>query len=171
LGWRQRGFRSLLRRIVSLCNCFVMFDRSVDVPRDADTNFILLIVVFNSSLAESKKDALLRGLLVPGFDKQSCASRYESVYYRKNMMRVPSPYLIKRLREHEALQRRCGPGTEPYARATERLRSENQVLDSYDGCSYLVLISYRGLGNRILPTNSAFLYALLTRRVLLVDPS
>ncbi|GJN29320.1 hypothetical protein PR202_gb17538 [Eleusine coracana subsp. coracana] len=119
---------------------------------------------------ESSKDVLLGGLLVPGFDKQSCASRYQSVYYRKNMTRLPSPYLIRRLREHEALQRRCGPGTEPYIRATERLRSEQQVLDSNDGCNYLVLISYRGLGNRILATNSAFLYALLTNRVLLVDP-
>ncbi|TVU00504.1 hypothetical protein EJB05_54069, partial [Eragrostis curvula] len=119
---------------------------------------------------ESKKDALLGGLLVPGFDEQSCASRYQSVYYRKNMTRLPSPHLIKRLREQEALQRRCGPGTAPYKRATERLRSGQQVLDSNDGCSYLVLISYRGLGNRILATTSAFLYAMLTKRVLLVDP-
>uniref|UniRef100_J3MCB4 Fucosyltransferase n=1 Tax=Oryza brachyantha TaxID=4533 RepID=J3MCB4_ORYBR len=36
---------------------------------------------------------------------------------------------------------------------------------------YLVSISYRGLGNRILAAASAFLYALLTDRVLLVDPS
>ncbi|GJN29321.1 hypothetical protein PR202_gb17539 [Eleusine coracana subsp. coracana] len=119
---------------------------------------------------ESKKDALLGGLLVPGFDEQSCVSRYQSVYYRKNMTRQPSPYLIKKLREHEALQRRCGPSTELYIQATERLRSGQQVLDSNDGCNYLVLISYRGLGNRLLATTSAFLYAMLTNRVLLVDP-
>jgi xyloglucan fucosyltransferase len=132
--------------------------------------FCRLCLTLRCSLPEFKKDALLGGLLAPGFDEQSCASRYESVYYRKNMTRQPSPYLIKRLREHEALQRRCGPGTGPYARAIKRLRSEIQVLDSNDGCNYLVLISYRGLGNRILATNSAFLYALLTLRVLLVDP-
>jgi xyloglucan fucosyltransferase len=125
--------------------------------------------------AESKKDALLGGLLLPGFDEQTCASRYQSVYYRKNLTRQPSPYLIKRLREQEALQRRCGPGTEPYARASERLRSgqtgavDNVDVDGDGGCRYLVLISYRGLGNRMLAITSAFLYALLTRRVLLVD--
>ncbi|KAL6605977.1 hypothetical protein ACP70R_041630 [Stipagrostis hirtigluma subsp. patula] len=120
-------------------------------------------------VAESKKDVLLGGLLLPGFDEQSCASRYQSVYYRKNMTRPPSPYLIKRLREQEALQRRCGPGTEPYRRATERLKSGQEVIDSTDGCGYLVVISYRGLGNRILAIVSGFLYALLTNRVLLVD--
>ncbi|EER89404.1 galactoside 2-alpha-L-fucosyltransferase [Sorghum bicolor] len=120
---------------------------------------------------ESKKDALLGGLLLPGFDEQTCASRYQSVYYRKNMTRLPSPYLIKRLREQEALQRRCGPGTEPYMRASERLRSgqTGAAVDDVDGCSYLVLISYRGLGNRMLAITSVFLYALLTNRVLLVD--
>ncbi|TVT99285.1 hypothetical protein EJB05_55360, partial [Eragrostis curvula] len=122
---------------------------------------------------ESKKDVLLGGLLVPGFDEQSCASRYQSVYYYKNMTRAPSPYLIKRLREQEALQRRCGPGTEPYARASDRLRAgatEGDDVDNVDGCSYLVVISYRGLANRVLAATSAFLYALLTNRVLLVDP-
>jgi xyloglucan fucosyltransferase len=120
-------------------------------------------------LAESRKDVLLGGLLLPGFDEQSCASRYQSVYYRKNMTRSPTPYLIKRLREQEALQRRCGPGTEPYMRASERLKSGEKNVDTVDGCSYLVLLSYRGLGNRILALASAFLYAMLTNRVLLVD--
>jgi len=117
----------------------------------------------------SKKDVLLGGLLLPGFDEQSCASRYQSAYYRKNMTRSPAPYLVKRLREQEALQRRCGPGSEPYTRASERLRSGAKNIDTVDGCSYLVLLSYRGLGNRILATASAFLYAILTDRVLLVD--
>ncbi|XP_047094704.1 galactoside 2-alpha-L-fucosyltransferase-like [Lolium rigidum] len=118
---------------------------------------------------ESRKDVLLGGLLLPGFDEQSCASRYQSVYYRKNMTRSPTPYLIERLREQEALQRRCGPGTEPYTRASERLKSGEKSVDTVDGCSYLVLLAYRGLGNRILCTASAFLYAMLTNRVLLVD--
>ncbi|KQK19035.1 galactoside 2-alpha-L-fucosyltransferase [Brachypodium distachyon] len=120
-------------------------------------------------VAESKKDVLLGGLLLPGFDEQSCASRYQSVYYRKNMTRSPTPYLIKRLREQEALQRRCGPGTDQYRRASERLRSGQKDVETVDGCSYLVLLSYRGLGNRVLATVSAFLYAVLTSRVLLVD--
>ncbi|KAF3641001.1 Galactoside 2-alpha-L-fucosyltransferase [Capsicum annuum] len=37
-------------------------------------------------------------------------------------------------------------------------------------CNYLVWISYSGLGNRILTLASAFLYAVLTNRVLLIDP-
>ncbi|KAJ1258558.1 hypothetical protein BS78_10G084700 [Paspalum vaginatum] len=120
-------------------------------------------------VSESKKDVLLGGLLVPGFDEQTCASRYQAVYYRKNMTRQLSPYLIKRLRQQEALQRRCGPGTEPYTRASERLKSGQTDVDNVDGCNYLVLISYRGLGNRMLSMTSAFLYAMLTSRVLLVD--
>ena len=91
-----------------------------------------------------------------------------------SMAHRPSSYLIKRLWVQEVLQRRCGPGTEPYARASERLRSGQTTTDAgdgdADGCSYLVLISYRGLGNRMLAMASAFLYALLTGRVLLVDP-
>ncbi|CAM0913752.1 unnamed protein product [Alopecurus aequalis] len=120
-------------------------------------------------VSESKKDVLLGGLLLPGFDEQSCDSRYQSVYHRKNMTRSPAPYLIQRLREQEALQRRCGPGTEPYTRAAERLKSGQRNVDTVDGCGYLVLLSYRGLGNRILAMASAFLYAMLTNRVLLVD--
>ncbi|KAE8792530.1 putative fucosyltransferase 7 [Hordeum vulgare] len=42
-------------------------------------------------------------------------------------------------------------------------------LGTVDGCSYLVLLSYRGLDNRILAMSPAFHYAMLTDRVLLVD--
>ncbi|CAM0913754.1 unnamed protein product [Alopecurus aequalis] len=113
---------------------------------------------------ESKKDVPQGSLLPPGFDEQSCPSRY-----RKNMTRSPTPYLIERLRGQEALQRRCGPGNEPYTRASERLKSGQKYVDTVDGCGHLVLLSYRGLGNRILAMASAFLYAKLTNRVLLVD--
>ncbi|WVZ82002.1 hypothetical protein U9M48_029319, partial [Paspalum notatum var. saurae] len=141
----------------------------------ANATVVVLIMVVPpllfllSGRLESKKDVLLGGLLVPGFDEQMCASRYQAAYYRKNMTRQPSPYLIKRLRQQEALQRRCGPGTVPYTRASERLKSGQTDVDDVDGCSYLVLISYRGLGNRMLAIASVFLYALLTNRVLLVD--
>ncbi|KAK1611002.1 hypothetical protein QYE76_034675 [Lolium multiflorum] len=120
-------------------------------------------------VGEQKKYELLGGLLPPGLDDQSCDSRHQSVHYRKNMTRSPTPYLIMRLRQQEILQRRCGPGTEPYTRASQRLRSGQKNVDAVDGCSYLVLLSHRGLGNRILATVSAFLYAMLTDRVLLVD--
>ena len=75
--------------------------------------------------------------------------------------------LIRRLRQHEALQRRCGPGTEAYRAAAARLRSSshrngsNDDNDTRGACRYLVLVPYRGLGNRILAVASAFLYAVL----------
>jgi xyloglucan fucosyltransferase len=91
--------------------------------------------------------------------------------YRRNPGRQPSEYLVSKLRRHEALQRRCGPGTAAYSSAVEQLKSGKNNAASSPECRYLVSISYRGLGNRILAAASAFLYALLTDRVLLVDPS
>ncbi|TVU28638.1 hypothetical protein EJB05_20162 [Eragrostis curvula] len=117
----------------------------------------------------SAPDKLLGGLLPQGFDEKSCRSRYESSMYRRNPGRQPSPHLIAKLRKHEELQRRCGPNTDAYSRAIQQLRSGKSV--GSPECKYLVSISYRGLGNRILAAVSAFLYAVLTDRVLLIDPS
>ncbi|KAG2561463.1 hypothetical protein PVAP13_8KG164103 [Panicum virgatum] len=41
------------------------------------------------------------------------------------------------------LQRRCGPGTEPYLWLSEQLRSGQMDADNVDICSHLRLISYR----------------------------
>uniref|UniRef100_A0A0D3GE49 Fucosyltransferase n=1 Tax=Oryza barthii TaxID=65489 RepID=A0A0D3GE49_9ORYZ len=119
-------------------------------------------------------DKLLGGLLVDGFDQESCHSRYQSAAYRRNAGRRPSEHLVSKLRRHEDLQRRCGPGTAAYSAAVEQLKSGKSPAAaeaSPEACRYLVSISYRGLGNRILAAASAFLYAMLTDRVLLVDPS
>ncbi|XVF50087.1 hypothetical protein PTKIN_Ptkin04bG0066300 [Pterospermum kingtungense] len=116
---------------------------------------------------EARKDKLLGGLLAAGFDER-CVSRYQSALYRKELPHKPSPYLISRLRSYEALHKRCGPYTESYNKTLEKLKTNND-LGSTD-CNYLVWISFSGLGNRILTLASAFLYALLTNRVLLVDP-
>ncbi|CAN6172994.1 unnamed protein product [Urochloa humidicola] len=117
-------------------------------------------------------DRLYGGLLVDGLDEESCHSRYQSATYRRNPGRRPSPYLISKLRRHEALQRRCGPGTVAYINALEQLKSTSKSAASPAAeCKYLVSISYQGLGNRILASASAFLYAVLTDRVLLIDPS
>ncbi|XP_047082698.1 galactoside 2-alpha-L-fucosyltransferase-like [Lolium rigidum] len=120
-----------------------------------------------SGSPEVVKDKLLGGLLVPGFDEQACLSRYQSALYRRTSPHFPSTYLLERLREHEALQKKCGPHTEFYRKAVEQLKSgqDIKVMD----CNYLVWIAYSGLGNRILTIASAFLYAILTNRVLLVD--
>ncbi|XP_062178694.1 fucosyltransferase 2-like [Phragmites australis] len=116
-------------------------------------------------------DKLLGGLLAEGFDERSCHSRYQSAMYRRHAGRRPSPYLISKLRQREALQQRCGPGTVAYSNALEQLRSGKSGGIGSPDCKYLVSISYSGLGNRMLAAASAFLYALLTDRVLLVDPS
>uniref|UniRef100_A0ACD6ALI6 Uncharacterized protein n=1 Tax=Avena sativa TaxID=4498 RepID=A0ACD6ALI6_AVESA len=112
---------------------------------------------------------LLGGLLVEGFDQKSCHSRYQSAVYRRNPGRKPSQYLVSKLRSQEALQRRCGPGTAAYTNALEQLKSGKSLASPE--CRYLVSISYRGLGNRIIAAASEFLYALLTDRVFLVDPN
>ncbi|EAY87645.1 hypothetical protein OsI_09054 [Oryza sativa Indica Group] len=123
----------------------------------------------NVTIASSEvvNDKLLGGLLTTGFDEQSCLSRYQSVLYRKASSHFPSAYLLERLREHEALQKKCGPHTESYKKAIEQLKAGQgaKVME----CNYLVWVAYSGLGNRILTMASAFLYAILTRRVLLVD--
>ncbi|KQJ94385.1 hypothetical protein BRADI_3g10230v3 [Brachypodium distachyon] len=123
---------------------------------------------------------LLDGLLTADFGHRSCQSRYEfSSYYANKTNNAtshsrphhkPSPYLLAKLRTHEAIQRRCGQGTAPYAAAIQQLKSGNGVASTdTEECRYLVSISYdRGLGNRMLATASAFLYAVLTGRTLLV---
>ncbi|GAU20822.1 hypothetical protein TSUD_133080 [Trifolium subterraneum] len=111
------------------------------------------------------KDKLLGGLLAAGFDDKSCLSRYHSV---KGLSGNPSPYLISRLRKYEALHKKCGPYTESYNKTVKDLGSGH--LSESPDCKYVVWISFSGLGNRILTLASAFLYALLTNRVLLVDP-
>ncbi|EES06663.1 galactoside 2-alpha-L-fucosyltransferase [Sorghum bicolor] len=111
----------------------------------------------------------LDGLLTADFSYMSCRSRYEFAAYHKKSSHKPSPYLISKLRKQEALQKRCGPGTAAHKKAVRRLDSGEGVVDDDDGCRYLVYISYRGLGNRMLAIASTFLYAVLTERVLLVD--
>ncbi|TMW86807.1 hypothetical protein EJD97_020862 [Solanum chilense] len=118
--------------------------------------------------SEVEKDKLLGGLLPSGTDETSCLSRYESALYHKELFHKPSSYLISRLRDYEALHKQCGPHTKSYNRSVELIKS-GQYSESED-CNYLVWISFSGLGNRMLTLASAFLYALLTNRVLLVDP-
>lgn len=111
---------------------------------------------------------MLGGLLADGFDAASCLSRYQSCLYRKTSPHKPSPYLLSKLRNYEDLHRRCGPYTLSFNKTLEQLKSSHSI-GSTD-CKYVVWISFSGLGNRILTLASAFLYALLTNRVLLVDP-
>nr|XP_043639558.1 galactoside 2-alpha-L-fucosyltransferase-like [Erigeron canadensis] len=102
---------------------------------------------------------------------ESCQSRYESGRYRRESLHKPSSYLISRLSEYEALHTRCGPQSEAYKQKIRELKSgrvSNNHDDESSDCKYLVRIPADGLGNRMLSLASAFLYALLTNRVLLV---
>ncbi|KAK9080427.1 hypothetical protein SSX86_000185 [Deinandra increscens subsp. villosa] len=100
---------------------------------------------------------------------KDCLSRYESALYRKESPYKPSSYLITKLRKYEKLHKRCGPYTESYNRTVRNLDPDNHDRETSDqACKYLVQIPFDGLGNRILSLASAFLYALLTDRVLLV---
>nr|XP_027126438.1 galactoside 2-alpha-L-fucosyltransferase-like [Coffea arabica] len=120
---------------------------------------------------EVPKDKLLGGLFPEGLDVNTCVSRYQSALYRKEQKHQPSPNLVSRLRKYEALHKQCGPFTESYNRTLEYLKSGNHGQDSNStGCKYVIWIPMAGLGNRMLSLSSAFLYALLTNRVLLVDP-
>ncbi|RRT39117.1 hypothetical protein B296_00038043 [Ensete ventricosum] len=120
----------------------------------------------SASFSEPPKDKLLGGLLSAGFDEASCLSRYQSALYRKQSNHAPSPYLVSRLRRYEALHRRCGPNTELYQKAIEQLKS-NRSKEPTE-CNYVVWLPSDGLGNRIITIVSAFLYAVLNDKVLLV---
>ena len=113
---------------------------------------------------------LLGGLLPPGMDRRSCRSRYQSSWYYKHFPFAPSRHLLEKLRAYEARHRRCAPGTPQYARSIEQLRSGRSAAAAEGGmeeCRYVVWLPFDGLGNRMLSMVSAFLYALLTDRVLL----
>nr|AQX44094.1 galactoside 2-alpha-L-fucosyltransferase-like protein [Dendrobium officinale] len=121
----------------------------------------------SSKFPKAKEDKFLGGLLASGFDEQSCLSRYKFASYSKPSPHSPSDYLLQRLRKYEQLHQKCGPNTFLYNRTIDQLtRGSSSVTTE---CRYVVWISYSGLGNRMLTLTSAFLYALLTNRVLLVD--
>lgn len=157
--------------IVCLMILSVLFSASI-IFKDP-TIHSLWSVAESSRVLDSKsykvpKDKLLSGLLPPGLDEKSCVSRYQSTFYGRGLSHQPSAYLISRLRSYENLHKRCGPYTESYNRTLLKLKSGEEATDPSD-CKYLVWISYSGLGNRILTLASAFLYAVLTNRVFLVD--
>ncbi|KAM7269330.1 hypothetical protein ACFE04_024827 [Oxalis oulophora] len=130
-------------------------------------SYLLTGTTGNSESTSLPKDELLGQLLASGFEPASCLSRYQAASYRKISPYKPSSYLISKLRNYETLHKRCGPHTQSYNKSLEQLNA-GHLVDSPD-CKYLVWVSFSGLGNRILSLTSAFLYAFITNRVLLVD--
>ncbi|XP_073010791.1 galactoside 2-alpha-L-fucosyltransferase-like [Typha latifolia] len=121
---------------------------------------------FTPNFTLIKRDKLLGGLLLPGFDEQSCLSRYQSAYFRKESPFLPSSHLVSRLRQYESLHKKCGPNTPLYKKSIQQLKSKHSA--SNLECNYVVWTPLYGMGNRILTIASAFLYALLTNKVLLI---
>ncbi|XP_061373113.1 galactoside 2-alpha-L-fucosyltransferase-like isoform X2 [Gastrolobium bilobum] len=120
--------------------------------------------LFTTSIANDK---LLDGLLVSTFDEASCLSRYRSYLYRKASPHKPSVHLISKLRNYEHLHRSCGPHTKSYNKIM-RKGANSSKKGAGTMCKYLVWTASNGLGNRMVTLASAFLYAILTDRVLLV---
>jgi len=108
--------------------------------------------------------SLLGGLLVSGFKKESCLSRYQSYLYRKASPYKPSLHLLSKLRAYEELHKGCGPGTRSYTNAERLLKQKQTGEIESEGCKYVVWMSFSGLGNRIISIASVFLYAMLTDR-------
>uniref|UniRef100_R7WFS8 Fucosyltransferase n=1 Tax=Aegilops tauschii TaxID=37682 RepID=R7WFS8_AEGTA len=123
----------------------------------------------SSDSAPASRDRLLGGLLSPDVSEGSCLSRYASSLHRSRASpHSPSPYLASRLRKYEALHRKCGPRTLSYKKSLMQLPSPHSM--GLVECRYLVWAPPSGhIGDRLLSIASAFLYALLTRRVLLLQ--
>ncbi|XP_074579871.1 galactoside 2-alpha-L-fucosyltransferase-like [Curcuma longa] len=113
-----------------------------------------------------RPDKLLGGLLRPDFDEASCFSRYQSSqFWHSN--HTPSSYLLRKLRSYEALHKKCGPNTELFNRSLLHLNASTGGGNSE--CNYVVWLQAGGLGNRLIALVSAFLYALLNNKVLLLS--
>ncbi|KAJ4813430.1 fucosyltransferase 2 [Rhynchospora pubera] len=120
----------------------------------------------DSRTPNKQTDKFIGGLLSPSFDEESCLSRYRSALLRKESPHLPSSYLIERLRKYEELHKKCGPNTPLYHKSIIQLNL-GQSIELMD-CNYLVWTPFNGLGNRMLTIASAFLYAVLTNRILLI---
>ncbi|CAL1399967.1 unnamed protein product [Linum trigynum] len=104
---------------------------------------------------------------------QSCISRSQKAAYHKSPSPVPSPYFLSKLSDYERRHKNCEPFSEPFNKTLQVLVTGKNVpsneTDS-DPCRYVVYtVNLHGLGNRMLGLSSAFLYALLTNRTVLVD--
>ncbi|CAL1377078.1 unnamed protein product [Linum trigynum] len=102
---------------------------------------------------------------------QSCISRTQKAsYQKKSPSPVPSPYLLSKLRDYERRHKNCEPFSEPFNRTLKLLTGNSTTNSTESDYRYVVFtLHVNGLGNRMLGLSSAFLYALLTDRVLLVD--
>lgn len=113
----------------------------------------------------SKPDETLGGLLLAPevYKDNQCISRSQEYSLRRPSAYKPSSELISKLREYEHRHRKCAQEVKNFSPANSATEQD------FGGCQFIVWIASSGLGNRIMTLTSAFVYALLTDRVLLID--
>ncbi|XP_078157371.1 putative fucosyltransferase 8 [Carex rostrata] len=146
--------------------CGGSFSSTLIWLRDAKVS-VVKGLTHDSNQTSTPINNYLDGLIPSNFNKGSCLSRFEWALLRKSSPHMPSSYLLQKLRNYEALHKKCGPNTPLYKKSIEQLKSGHSV--EHLDCNYVVWIPLNGLGNRILSLASTFLYAILTNRVLLID--
>ncbi|KAH7548408.1 hypothetical protein JRO89_XS14G0121900 [Xanthoceras sorbifolium] len=148
-GLRKRGNVYSMKAFCRVGACLIVFS-------------VVLVFIYQNSIARFISSDIDMG-------EESCISRNESVLYRKSSSPYkPSSYLLSKLSTYEKLHEHCGPHTDSYKRSIKQLKS-GRIDDNSTDCRYVVWVAYCGLGNRMLSITSAFLYALLTNRVLLIN--
>ncbi|KAG0627894.1 hypothetical protein M758_2G236200 [Ceratodon purpureus] len=110
-------------------------------------------------------DRTLDGLLLPpkAYEPGQCIARSEESLIRKPSAYRPSSHLIAKLRDYEVRHKRCAP------KAVHFSQNGTNSMEDLGDCQFVVWIANSGLGNRMITIASAFVYALLTDRVLLLD--
>ncbi|KAJ7527138.1 hypothetical protein O6H91_16G038800 [Diphasiastrum complanatum] len=101
---------------------------------------------------------------IPPITNPACVSKWQHLMYRKpsSLVAIPSDLALA-LKSYEEMHARCTQGKN-WGATFYNPRAD-------DPCRYLVYVEgTAGLGNRLLSLASAFAYALLTDRVLLMDP-
>ncbi|KAK3228683.1 hypothetical protein Dsin_000564 [Dipteronia sinensis] len=129
---------------------------------------VFVVFIFQDTAFDSITRFATTSFFATGSGEDFCLSRNQSVLYRKPSPHKPSSYLVSKLRSYEELHKRCGPHTDSYKRSIKQLKS-GQIDHNSSDCRYVVWVGLAGLGNRMLSITSAFLYALLTERVLLIN--
>ncbi|KAG0620110.1 hypothetical protein M758_4G190100 [Ceratodon purpureus] len=129
---------------------------------------LLVVRDKTTEAVRSKPDETLGGLLLPPvvFENNTCMSRSQEYSLRLKTSRYkPSLDLIAKLREYERRHRRCAQEAKYFN------PSNNATEEEFGECRFIVWIATAGLGNRVMTLASAFVYALLMDRVLLIDRS
>uniref|UniRef100_A0A7I4AZX2 Fucosyltransferase n=2 Tax=Physcomitrium patens TaxID=3218 RepID=A0A7I4AZX2_PHYPA len=116
-------------------------------------------------VALSLQDPTLGGLLpaLKEYEPGQCISRTEEGPIRIPSRFTPSPYLVAKLRLYENRHRKCAP------KAVKLSKNGTNSRKELGDCQFVIWIGNSGLGNRMITILSAFVYALLTDRVLLLD--